>query len=104
MIDELIFSGLLLLAAFYWLNAQRIKELALQATKAYCFNAEVQLLDEYVALNRLGLIRDKAGKLKIQRRYQFEFSSTGNERYNGVCTMLGHQLESIQLEAYRIEN
>ncbi len=74
MVNELIFSGLLLPAAFSWLNAQRIKELALQATKAYCFNAEVQLLDKYVALNKLWLIRDKAGKLKIQRRYQFEFS------------------------------
>lgn len=102
MLDELIISGFLLLGAFYWLSSQRVRELALHATKSYCLNAEVQLLDEYVALNHLWLVRDKTGQLKIQRRYQFEFSSTGNERYNGVCTMLGQQLESIQLEAYRI--
>jgi hypothetical protein len=103
MLDDLLFSGLLITAALYWLHIKRINELAFHATKAYCHNAEVQLLDEYVALSKLWFARDQRGKLRLLRSYQFEFSSTGNERYQGVCTMLGLVVQSIQLDAYRIE-
>ncbi len=69
----------------------------------HCLNMEVQLLDEYVALNGTRLKRDRAGKMRLQRTFLFEFSSTGNERYNGVCIMQGLRVESIQMEPYRLE-
>jgi len=102
MLSELIISGLLVFGGLYWFSAQRVRELAFQATQRYCLQAEVQLLDEYVALTRLWFVRDRTGTLRIQRCYQFEFSSTGDERYVGVCMMLGQQLQAIQLDAYRI--
>ena len=58
------------------------------------------LLDEYVALNGQWLKRDEHGKLKVWRSYQFEFSSTGDERYAGKAIMLGRQVLSIQLDPY----
>ena len=40
------------------------------------------------------------GNLVMQRRYQFEFTSTGKRRYQGTLVLLGHQLGNIDLEAY----
>jgi len=103
MLDDLILIALLLSTYLYWFNGQRVKEVALQAVRANCLNLEVQMLDEYVALNSIRLKRDKAGKMRLRRTFLFEFSSTGNERYNGVCIMLGRRVESIQMEPYRLE-
>jgi len=103
MLDDLILIVLLLSTYLYWFNGQRVKEVALQAVRANCLNLEVQMLDEYVALNGICLKRDKTGKMRLRRTFLFEFSSTGNERYNGVCIMLGRRVESIQMEPYRLE-
>lgn len=103
MLDDLILIVLLLSAYLYWFNAQRVKEIALKAVKANCLNLEVQMLDEYVALNSIGIKRDQTGKMRVRRIFLFEFSSTGNERYNGVCIMLGQRIEVIQMEPYRFD-
>lgn len=103
MLDELILIILLLAAWLYWLDAQQVKEIALKAVKSHCLDMDVQMLDEYVALSRIRLARDQTGKIRWQRTFLFEFSSTGNERYNGVCIMLGRQVESIQMEPYRVD-
>lgn len=80
MLDDLILIALSLGAYLYWLNGQQVKELALKTVRAHCLNLEVQMLDEYVALNGIRLKRDQAGKMRLQRTFLFEFSSTGNER------------------------
>lgn len=94
---------LLFTAGFlYWQSAQKVKEIALAATMRHCHKLELQMLDGYIAFNALALKRDSRGKIHIARAYQFEFSSTGTERYNGQIQMLGRRVESIQLEPYRI--
>ncbi|MDO9047703.1 MAG: DUF3301 domain-containing protein [Methylobacter sp.] len=103
MLDDLILIALLLSAYLYWFNGQQVKEVALKAVRANCLNLEVQMLDEYVALNSIRLKRDQAGKIRVRRIFLFEFSSTGNERYNGVCIMLGRHVESIRMEPYRFD-
>ena len=103
MLDDLILIALLLGAYLYWFNGQQVKELALKAVRAHCLNLELQMLDEYVALNSIRLNRDPTGIMRVRRSFLFEFSSTGNERYNGVCIMLGRRVESIQMEPYRID-
>jgi hypothetical protein len=103
MLTDLILITLLLGSGLYWFNGQQAKEAALQAVRVKCLNLEVQMLDEYVALSRIRLNRGSAGKIQLQRAFLFEFSSTGNDRYNGICIMLGRRVESIQMELYRIE-
>lgn len=103
MLDDLILIALLLSAYLYWFNGQQVKERALKAVRTHCLNLEVQMLDEYVALNSIRLKRDSTGKMRLGRTFLFEFSSTGNERYNGVCIMLGRRVESIQMEPYRFD-
>ena len=103
MLDNLVVISLLLLAYWYWFTAQSLKALALKATKARCNALELLMLDDYVALTRLGLKKNAAGKWQVYRCYAFEFASTGDERYNGICTILGDRVLSIELQPYRIE-
>ena len=102
MLSHLSLIILLILAGVYWSSAQAVKERALAAVKKHCQDMDVQMLDDYVALNHLGLKRDGAGKIRIARTFLFEFSATGAERYNGQITLLGRNIEAIQMEPYRI--
>lgn len=104
MLDDLFLIALLLGASFYWISWQQAREIALSAVRAHCLNLEVQMLDEYVALNSTRLLRDATGRIRVKRIFLFEFSSTGNERYNGTCIVLGKRVESIQMEPYRIDD
>jgi hypothetical protein len=94
----------LLLAAIagYWWRAHAVRELALAATRAHCRRLEVQLLDETVALRGVRPTRDGGGQLRLRRTYQFEFTSTGDERYRGWTVMLGRRVESIDLQPHRL--
>lgn len=103
MLNDIILIGFMCFAYVYWFNAQKAKEIALVTARNHCLAMEVQMLDGYVALNSIWLKRDKAGKMQLRRSFLFEFSSTGNERYNGTLLMLGRQVESIYMEPYRIE-
>lgn len=95
---------LLLLIGYYWSDSMKTRELTFYFVKNYCQQVDVQLLDEYVALTGLWLKKDEQGKIRIWRSYQFEFTSTGNERYNGIVIMLGRKKISIQLDPYKIQD
>ena len=103
MLDNLVLISLLLLAYWYWHKAQYFKAMAMQATKARCNALEVLMLDDYVALTRIGVKKNAAGRWQIYRRYSFEFASTGDERYQGICTVVGNRVLSIDMPPYRIE-
>lgn len=103
MISEILLIGLLVLIFLYWSSSLQAREVALQATQRHCQNLQLQLLDGYVALTGFWFKRDQSGRIQAWRAYQFEFSSTGEERYNGKIILLGHQIQSIQLEPYRID-
>ncbi|MCR8924068.1 DUF3301 domain-containing protein [Dasania sp. GY-MA-18] len=100
-------GDLLLLAAFitllvYWWRAQGVKQQAFAAVKKHCKEMDVQLLDEGVALRGFWCKRDEQGRLKLWRSFVFEFSSTGNERYQGRVIMLGQEIEKIELQPHRL--
>ena len=75
--NDVILIALLLGAYGYWFNGQQAKEVALKAVRAHCSKLDVQMLDEYVALNSIRLDRGQTGKLRVRRAFSFEFSSTG---------------------------
>jgi hypothetical protein len=103
MLTDIILIGAMCLAYGYWFNAQKAKEIALAAARDHCLTMEVQMLDDYVALIGIRLNRDNIGKIQLWRSFLFEFSSTGNERYNGTVLMQGCRVESIVMDPYRIE-
>ena len=88
-------------AGFYLLSAQRHRELALTAVRQHCKRMDVQLLDQTVALKRLWIKRHKNGKPALWRRYDFEFTGTGEDRNIGWIITLGNQIESVEFEPHR---
>lgn len=90
------------LVYWYWAGSRRMREWTFRQAKQYCDSENVQLLDDCVALHRLWLKRDKAGRVRVWRTYQFEFTSTGDERYLGRVITLGKVVEAIELQPYRI--
>lgn len=93
----LIAAGLLL-----WVDSLHARERAVQAGRAACERYDVQFLDETVSFAKLRLARDTEGRLKLARTYTFEFTETGNNRRHGAIVMLGHELQDIQMEPYRV--
>ncbi len=92
-----IFLGVL---AYFW-RAQGTRELALRATRKHLKEQQLQLLDGNVALRALWCKRDANGQIKLWRRYIFEFTATGHERYKGQVVTLGNHIEGFELEPHR---
>ncbi len=96
--NEIIFLGLLGLAVWFWQDALRARELAVSRSRRYCQNINYQFLDESVAMISLKPGRDSYGNFAFHRYYHFEFSPDGHHRYNGTAHLIGHYLQSIQLD------
>ena len=99
--DVLVFCLFIILLMLWW-NAQGVKQVALDATRAYCKKMDVQLLDDGVVLRGFWLKRDNRGSIRLWRSYNFEFTSTGNDRYAGQIILLGRLVENIHLEPHRL--
>ena len=97
--DLIDLLGLLLLAgaALLWLDSLKARETAVSAAKAACESEHLLLLDDTVAITRLGLARNGNGELRIRRVYGFEYSDTGNDRTTGSIVMLGSRVLVINL-------
>ena len=90
-------------AIWYWWRAKAIKDSVLAAARNYCKRMDVMLLDDAVYLRGLWFKRDRQGQLRVWRRFLFDFTTTGEERYLGRIIMLGQQVEHIELQAHRFQ-
>lgn len=88
-------------AIWYWWRSKAIKDFVLAAAKAHCKRMDVMLLDDAVYLKGLWFKRDRHGRMRVWRRFLFDFTSTGEERYLGRIIMLGPYIEHIELEPHR---
>ena len=97
--DLLDLLGLLLLAGagWLWLDSLKAREAAVTAAKAACNAEALLLLDDTVAIMRIGPARDDDGVLRLRRLYGFEYSDTGSERSAGSIVMLGSHVVVINL-------
>ena len=87
---------------WYWRAADAIKQKAFLAVKRHCKEMDVQLLDDSLALRGFWLKRDAHNNLRWWRSYQFEFSTTGEERYKGLVVTLAGEVQTIQLQPHRL--
>jgi hypothetical protein len=92
----------LCLLAFYWWHSGDFKMLAMGFATRHCEQFNLQLLDQSMVIKGLWLEKNASGSLSVRRRYQFEFSSTGEQRYLGLLTMFGSKLKSIDTETYQL--
>lgn len=91
-----------LTAAFisFWWQSDKVKTLALGFVFQHLKNQSLQLLDQTMVLKGLWPCRDDTGTLRLRRRYGFEFTSTGQERYQGSISLAGQRLLSFDLDAH----
>jgi len=87
----------LLLVFYLWQAALRAREHARMLGQALCQRSGVQLLDQSVALQRLGLIRGDGGWPRLFRRYRFEISVDGMDRHPGSLDIVAERLVAYSL-------
>ncbi len=102
MIDNGLTILLLFGLAWFWWDNRGVAERAIQAAKRSCDQVGVTFLNDTVGWKKIRLKRNRHGRMNIERTYFFEFASDMQQRYMGEITMLGQQVNKVNLEAYRI--
>jgi hypothetical protein len=89
--------ALLAIGAFslFWSASRLAAETARRAGRLACERAGVQLLDQTVMLSGVSLRRDRRGRLRVLRRYSFDYSREGSDRERGALALLGNELQWI---------
>jgi len=86
-----------------WFDSTRSHELAIKLTSSLCLKHDVQLLDETVALRRLGMSWPREG-LRLKRTYRFDYTIEGTERRTGSLVLLGSRLATYHIDSPSQEN
>lgn len=94
----LAFSSL----AALWYKNLAYKDVAYKSALQFCKEADVQLLDQTIVLRSIRPIKHSQA-WSLRRTYQFEFTSTGADRYKGSVILLGKSVADIQLAAHRLQ-
>ena len=101
---ENLFFLMLLASGGAWLwHNHGLREKALERVKQHCAKLDLELLDEAVALKRIGFVRDANGRKRLARIYNFEFTVTGEQRHPGTVTQFGAHTMQIELAPYPFE-
>jgi hypothetical protein len=95
----LILAGVI---AVYWWQSGLFKGRARELATAHCRQLGLQLLDQSMVITGIRPALSGSGKIEFRRTYQFEFSSIGDRRYQGLLVMQGMRLKSIELETYKL--
>ncbi len=86
----------------FWWQSDKIKRMTVAYAQRYCRQRGLQLLDQTTVLRGIWLGRGEDGWPAVGRRYQFEFSTTGERRYRGDIALLGSKLIAVETEAHII--
>ena len=100
-LGDVAWMALAAAAAYYFYRAIRARERIVQAVGLHCRRADVQLLDDTVALRRLWLRFDR-GRPRLWRTWHFEYSTTGADRCEGRAFTLGRDVEVVRFEPERM--
>ena len=100
MFDAFLPLIFVLLAIYLWQVALSAREGARQLGHELCAQAHVQLLDQTVSLQRLGIGRGSDGRLHWRRRYRFDVSTNGSDRHQGTLDVMQDRLLSHSLPMF----
>ena len=81
---------------FLW-DSLRVREIANAAMREACAAEGLLFLDDTVGLDSIRLVRDEAGRLRLQRVYGFEYSDTGTNRRKGGVTIVGDKVIVVNI-------
>ena len=102
--DEL--TAILLLGAigWFWYSSAQVRDIAIMGAKIRCESRGLLLLDQTISLTKIRLRRDSSGQMRFEREYQFEFSSNGDDRYEGTMTLYARRISKFSIEIPTIHN
>lgn len=84
------------LLGWFWHDSLRAREKALGIARIKCIHYQVQMLDQTVSTVGVSLYWGDEG-LRLRRRYRFDYSDGGNDRYQGSLVLRGLVLEDFSL-------
>ena len=96
---EILFLLAGLALGWLWLDSLRAREIAVRTARAACAADGLLLLDDTVAIAALRSARTEAGRITLERSYDFEYSDTGNNRLKGGITLRGHRVTMLNVGA-----
>lgn len=88
---------LLGLVGWWLLRNLGLRDQAMRLVRNHCQRSDVQLLDESIALTGMRIARNRRGRPNLVRRYAFEFTVTGEHRYDGYIDLHGQQLLHLEM-------
>ena len=77
---SIFLTVLVFCAAWYWLRARELKDHILKYAARHCEELSLKLLDESVVLKELKPVKSAQRGVCLNRRYVFDFTSTGEDR------------------------
>lgn len=101
-LSTIFFTAVIGFSVWYWIQSRDIKEFAYRKAKAACKDLDLQLLDQAVALKSVKPMRGVSGSMMLRRVYSFDFSSSGEDRYEGEVIILGKRLEEVKFAPHRL--
>lgn len=102
-LTDLLLLTLVSSVVYVWYRGLSVRERAFKAVEGYCSKFDLQLLDQNVSLRAIWLKRNDKGRLLPWRRYHFEFTTTGDQRYSGQVVLLGDAVESLTSDAHKYD-
>jgi hypothetical protein len=97
-LGDLFILILVAAAVGMWIRHDRFRRRALSLARQATERAEVQLLDQSVSLRKIRIRRDEHGRPRLLRRFGFEFSRSGFDRYHGHVEFAGEQVTAVELD------
>lgn len=94
---ELLILAALGAALAFWFDHRQTQDRVIAQCRRACNDAGVQFLDDTVALARTRLARDGAGRVRLARRFTFEYGTAPGERGRGYIDMLGAVPVALEL-------
>ncbi|OGT77677.1 MAG: hypothetical protein A3J35_02480 [Gammaproteobacteria bacterium RIFCSPLOWO2_02_FULL_52_10] len=88
---------LLVILTACWYEILKIRELVMKRCQQVCAEAQLQFLDQTVAVIAVKIRVSDDIRLMLYRTYQFEYSENGVDRYKGYVDLLNHGIVSIRL-------
>jgi Protein of unknown function (DUF3301) len=87
--------GLAAGAAWFWQSSLAARDSANKAAAEACERLSLQLLDSTVAFARIAVVRNRAGRLALQRTYVFDYSADSIARRQGFVVLISQKVESV---------
>jgi hypothetical protein len=102
-LGDLIWVLLLIMVGIYWWRSRGHHGIALASAKKYCFERDIQLLDETLVFSKFAITRAANRKRYFTRIYTFDFCRDGMDRHKGEIIMHGYLVLRVMLEGDALE-